>query len=65
MAGNTTLFTTVFICLDASPQVPSIAPATSPEPAANVAPLNNKVNIINTLTTNIPFLYLDRVHIIV
>ena len=34
MAGNTTLLTTVLICVDAVAQVLSTAPATSPVPAA-------------------------------
>ena len=34
IAGNTTLFTTVLICAEASCHVPSIAPATSPFPDA-------------------------------
>ena len=58
MAGNTTLLTTVLIWADAVVQVPSMAPATSPVPAAKAVVANIIARNRLTASTNIHFFFL-------
>lgn len=50
IAGNTTLFTTVLICAEASFHVPSIAPATSHVPAAHTVVPNIREHTSTSIT---------------
>ena len=58
MAGNTTLLTTVLIWDEAVVQVPSIAPATSPVPAAKTVVANIIARSMLTASITIHFLFL-------
>ncbi len=57
MAGNTTLLTTVLIWDEAVVQVPSMAPATSPVPAAKAVVANIIARSMLTASITIHFLF--------